>query len=109
MRFIAEFIYRTKLPHFLLNVVSLYIAIFIDHKFWCIANKNVIMYAPNIPYSHPDTQGKQGSLDLLLYPFCFLLIFLILVGFLIEAAKHGQLDFYCDVAHSYGVAHSRVV
>ena len=38
----------------------------------------------------------------------FLLIFPILIGNLTEAAKHGQLDFSCDVVLSFGAAHSCV-
>ena len=50
----------------------------------------------------------EGSLDLLLYYFRFLLIFHILVGNLIEAAKHGEPDYSCNVVLSFGVAHSYV-
>ena len=61
-------------------------------------------------YRTPKGTPKEGegSLDLLLYYFRFLLIFHILVGNLIEAAKHGEPDYSCNVVLSFGVAHSYV-
>ena len=50
----------------------------------------------------------EGLLDLLQYYFRFLLFFHILVGNLIEAAKHGEPDYSCNVVLSFGVAHSYV-
>ena len=40
--------------------------------------------------------------------FCSLLFFLFLVGSHIEAAKHCEPDYSCDVVLSFGVAHSYV-
>lgn len=51
----------------------------------------------------------EGLLDLL-HTFLFpsLLFFLFLVGSHIEAAKHCEPDYSCDVVLSFGVAHSYV-
>ena len=54
-------------------------------------------------------KDAEGSLDLLLHSFRFLLIFHILVGNLLGAAQHGEPDYSCDVVLSlspfvYGIA-----
>ena len=51
---------------------------------------------------------RQGSLDLLLYSFRFLLIFHILIWNFILAANHGEPDYSCIVFLSFDVAHSCV-
>ena len=50
----------------------------------------------------------EGSLALLRTLFSSLLFFLFLVGGHIEAAKHGEPDYFCNVVLSFGVAHSYV-
>ena len=52
-------------------------------------------------------KDKKGSLTFF-FSSCFLLIFHILDKNLIEAAKHGDLDYSCDVVLAFGVAHSYV-